>query len=284
MAKKSAKSKGFRKQNTKKPYLSKRDIVLLCLLVAAVAVGAFFLFRYDDGALKVQDGKVVADGDNWLIVNGAGTRGGTRYFKLGEMGEIDGYAREADSIATDVNIPQYVFSSEAGDAAVDTISVTTSHNSAAPLAKYGTSMLAELKGNEVGELQSGELSGRDAQYFFYTTSPVETDAAEETAETGEAEAEETAEAGTEEAAEDEAEETAAETEEADEAEAEEEAEEAAKPYRKSLNGYIDASHDSCIVIHIESGADDPEAFPADGDMIAALEQAIAAVTLEDAKK
>lgn len=272
MAKKSAKSKGFRKQNAKKPYLSKRDIVLLCVLVAAVAVGAFFLFRYDDGALKVQDGKVVADGDNWLIVNGAGTRGGTRYFKLGEMGEIDGYAREATSLSTDANIPQYVFTPEAEDAAIDTISITSSHNEAAPLAKYGVSMLAELKGNEVGELQSAELSGRDTQYFFYTTSPVETDAAEETTE---AESEEAPEAEAE---------TATEAEPEADAENNADAEEAAKPYHKSLNGYIDAAHGGCVVIHIESGADDPEAFPADEDMIAALEQAVASVTLEEAKK
>ena len=94
MAKKSAKSKGYRRQTAKKPYLSKRDIAILCGIVAVLAVAAFFLFRYDDGALKVKDGAVVTEGDNWLIVDGSNVRGRARYFKLGEIGEIDGKIRE----------------------------------------------------------------------------------------------------------------------------------------------------------------------------------------------
>ena len=78
MAKKSAKSKGFRRQTARKPYLSKKEIIALCVIAAALIVGAILLFRYDDGALKVQDGAVVADGDNWLIVNGAAARGPPR--------------------------------------------------------------------------------------------------------------------------------------------------------------------------------------------------------------
>ena len=93
MAKKSAKSKGYRKTITKKPYLGKKDIIWLCVIVALLAVGAFFLFRYDDGALKVQDGAVLADGDNWLIADGSNVRGRSRYYKLGEIGELEGYAR-----------------------------------------------------------------------------------------------------------------------------------------------------------------------------------------------
>ena len=46
--------------------------------VVAVIIAAFFLFRIDDGALKVKDGNVMTDGDNWLIVNGSNARGGVR--------------------------------------------------------------------------------------------------------------------------------------------------------------------------------------------------------------
>lgn len=275
MAKKSAKSKGFRKQTAKKPYLSKRDIAILCVLVVAIAIAAFFLFRYDDGALKVKDGAVVADGDNWLIVNGAGTRGGVRYFKLGEMGEIDGYAREASSISTDANIPEYVFTPEA-DASVDTVTVTTSHTASEALARYAASMLGGFEGNEVGEIQSAELSGRDAHYFFYTVSPSEDADAED-------DHDHAAEGADAETAEEPAED-AAEAEDADTEVSEETNVEDAKPYRKALSGYFDAAHDSCIVIHVERGADDPEAYPSDEDMIAALEKAIAAVTLESTEK
>ena len=70
MAKKSAKSKGFRRQNQKKPYLSTKEIAAVCVIAILLAIGAFFLFRYDDGALKVQDGAVVTDGDNWPGISG----------------------------------------------------------------------------------------------------------------------------------------------------------------------------------------------------------------------
>ena len=258
MAKKSSKSKGFRRQNAKKPYLSKRDIVLLCVLLAAVAVGAFFLFRYDDGALKVQDGAVVTEGDNWLIVNGSRARGGVRYYKLGEVGELEGYARETSAISTDANIPQYVFTPEADDAAIDSITVTTSHSNAEPLGKYAASMLTDIDGNDVGELQSTELAGFDVHYFFYTAAPAG-DAEEAPAEDAEAPAEDAEEAPVEDAD--------APAEDAD-----------AKPYCKTLSGYIDASHDSSVVFHLVRGADSAEA------MLAALEASIGTVTLESAEK
>ena len=310
MAKKSSKSKGFRRQNAKKPYLSKRDIVLLCVLFAAVAVGAFFLFRYDDGALKVQDGAVVTEGDNWLIVNGSRARGGVRYYKLGEVGELEGYARETSAISTDANIPQYVFTPEADDAAIDSITVTTSHNNAEPLGKYAASMLTDIDGNDVGELQSTELAGFDVHYFFYTTAsagdanaPVE-DAEEAPAEDAEAPAEDAEEAPAEDAEETPAEDAEAPAEDAEEAPAEdaeapaENAEEApaedaeetpaedaeTKPYCKTLSGYIDASHDSSVVFHLVRGADSAEDYPSDEDMLAALEAAIGTVTLESAEK
>ena len=67
MAKKSAKSKGFRKSVEKKPYLSKKDIIILCVVLVAVAIGAILLFTYDDGALKVKDGKIVRPFDRTTI-------------------------------------------------------------------------------------------------------------------------------------------------------------------------------------------------------------------------
>ena len=153
MAKKSAKSKGYRKTITKKPYLGKKDIIWLCVIVALLAVGAFFLFRYDDGALKVQDGAVLADGDNWLIADGSNVRGRSRYYKLGEIGEVEGYAREKGTALTDVNIPQYSFTAEA-EGGVETLNVTCSHNAAEALAKYTMAQLEPLPTTTLGELQT----------------------------------------------------------------------------------------------------------------------------------
>ena len=259
MAKKSARSKGYRKQTAKKPYLSKRDITLLCVLVVAIAIGAFFLFRYDDGALKVQQGAVVVDGDNWLIVNGSNTRGGARYYKLGEMGEIDGYERQKESIATDANIPQYVFK-PAEDSEGATVTVTTSHSDADTLSRYAVSMLSGMENTEIGEIQTAELGGQSATYFIYST---EYESAEDAAE---------------------AEGDAAEAEaEADSGEADAEAQPQGKRYSRVLSGYVDALHESCVAVHVSSEADADNACLSDDALIALLEQAVSAVPLETAK-
>ena len=130
MAKKTAKSKGYRKVAQKKPYLSKKDIVILCVLLVVLAVGAVLLFTYDDGALKVKDGKIVDPGENWLIVNG-NLKGGRRYFKLGEVGEIDGYTMEPEPFANDDNLHQFNYKPEAEDSAITKITLSSSAYDAA---------------------------------------------------------------------------------------------------------------------------------------------------------
>ncbi|MBQ3269538.1 MAG: hypothetical protein IJH09_06420 [Clostridia bacterium] len=272
MAKKSAKSKGYRRQTAKKAYLSKRDIALLCVLVVALAIGAFFLFRYDDGALKVRGGSVVTEGDNWLIVNGSNTRGRARYFKLGEMGEIDGYAREAKSISTDANIPEYAFEPEASGGA-SSITVTTSHSEPDNLAKYAVAMLGEMEGTDIGEIQTAEMGGQKVTYFTYTS---EYYAADESAADTASEP-----AGTDEAApaESEAEAEPAAENKAETAEAD--AEPAPNRFSKVLSGYFSATHDSCIAVHVETEAPSADDYCSDEDLAMLLEKAVSAVTLEE---
>ena len=274
MAKKSAKSKGFRKQTAKKPYLSKRDIAILCVLIVAVAIGAILLFRYDDGALKLKDGAVVTEGDNWLIVNGSNVRGRARYFKLGEMGEIEGYTREAHGIITDANVPEYAFTPVDEAAGITSITATASHSGAEALAKFGTESLAAIEGTSVGDTVEADINGHAVQYYIYTSEyAVAEEAAEATKETAEA-AEATEEA---------AEEAADESEGSDEAAEDADAAAAPNRFTKSLSGYFDAGHDSCIAIHVESSAESADGYLADDALTEALAQAVMAVTLEEGK-
>ena len=285
MAKKSAKSKGFRKQNGKKPYLSKRDIALLCVLVAAVVVGAIFLFRYDDGALKVQDGKVVAEGDNWLIVNGSNTRGGRRYYKLGEVGELEGYTREAQPSLTDANVTEHVFTAQDEAAAVDTVTISASHATAQALSAYAADTMRALQGAEVTDVRQEEVGGKTVRIFGYAVAPVEADAAEdeaaaEPAEETDEEAAEPAEETDEEAAEtEEAAEPAEEVAETEEA-ATEEAAEASPAYSRAICAYFDVDHDSSVMVRLQGGGDSADACPTDEQLTAALAEAIGAVNLE----
>ena len=269
MAKKSAKSKGYRRQTVKKPYLSKRDIAILCVLLVAVAIGAFLLFNYNDGALKVKDGKIVTDGDNWLIVNGSNSRGGARYYKLGELGEIDGYTREADTMLTDAKLPQYVFTPANADDALPKITVSATHSGAEAMAKYASAMIGGLENNTVDEVKSAKAGEIPLHYFTFTSeSEQPAEGAEESAETTDEQPAEGAEADAE---------TAEEPAEGEGGDSD------AKRFTRSMSAYIDASHDSSIVFHAEYSADSQEALVADDALLAAVEQAVAAVTLESAQ-
>ncbi|MBR6889619.1 MAG: hypothetical protein IKN05_01380 [Clostridia bacterium] len=260
MAKKSAKSKGFRKQNVKKPYLSKRDIVLLCLLLVAVGIGAFFLFRYDDGALKVKDGVVVAETENDLIVNGSSVRGRARYYKLGEIGEVEGLDREKQFAATDPNVPQFVFTTPEGADAGIRVNAVCSHSKAHVLADGSHAMIANITGvTDISALKTVELGGRSAEYYAYTSSAAE---AEQPA--TEAEAEQPA---TEDA-------TEAEATDATDAEATD-----AAQFERSAVAYLDASHDSCVVLRAEANAETAEALPAEEALLAELERVAGTITL-----
>ena len=246
MAKKSAVSKGYRKQAAKKPYLSKKDIAIVCVIVALVAVGAFFLFRYDDGALKVQDGAVVTEGDNWLIANGSNMQGGRRYYKLGEIGEIDGYAREKGALSSDGNIPEYSFT-PAGEGGDVTVTVTCGHGSAEAMAKYSLATVQSIGISTAGEIQTGQLAGQDVRYYSYATDYTQQDAP------GEGEAKSDAQA-----AED----------------------DAASRYSRAVAGYIDASHNCCVIVNVVSkGNTDDDCLPDDA-LVGILENAVRAVKVE----
>jgi len=282
MAKKSAKSKGYRRQNAKKPYLSKKEIAALCVIVAVLAVAAFFLFRYDDGALKVQNGAVVTDGDNWLVANGSNVRGGARYYKLGEIGEIDGYTRARGAQVADANLPQYTFTPAAEGGSDVTVTVSCGHGSAEAMAKYTRSLLEEGGMTGLGEIQTADLSGREARWYSYATEPAGT--AGEAAGAGETEAPagEAAGAGETEA-------PAAEAAGAGETEAPAgeagEAGEAETPaggsrYSRTLAGYVDASHDCCVIVSIVSRGDTDDDCLPDDALLAILEKTVGAVSLD----
>ena len=233
-----------------------------------LVVGAILLFSYDDGALKTKGGAIVDKGENWLIVNGSNTRGGTRYFKLGEVGALEGYDRATEAVLSDENLPDYVFTAQAEDAPIQKITVSTSHASAEAMAQYAASMLSTVETAEVGEVQSADIGSATAHYFLYASSP-ETSAEAESSE--ENSADEAFPSG-----------ESAEPSEAEEVESNQPSDPAApaQPYGKTLSGYVDAAHDSCVTFRVESAADTPDALPDDDALLSALESALAAVTLE----
>ena len=286
MAKKSAKSKGFRKNAVKKPYLTKKDIITLCVLLVIVAIGAILLFSYDDGALKTKDNRIVDPGENWLIVNGSSN--GRRYFKVGEVGDVEGCTRDAQSILTDPNLPQYMYTPEGDDADFDSISVFASPYDPQPLAESASARIRPIDGFDVSEV--GTATAGDVEYTWYSytrayvsaeaTDEVAEEAAEEAIEEATEEATETVEEATEEATET-VEEAAEEAAEAVEEGAEEAAEEESEPntFEQCINAYVPSSR-GCVVISALRTVDSPDDYVTEEQLQAIAAKVIGAITID----
>ena len=268
MAKKSVKSKGYRRSVEKKPYLSRKDIIILCVVLAVLAVGAILLFTYDDGALKVKDGKIVDPGENWLIVNG-NLKGGRRYFKLGEVGDIPGYTMAREPFMSDDNLTQFNYTPEAEDSAVTGITISASAYDPARLADGNAQMVASVKGSAVSDVTADRAGDIEYTYYTYTHEYYADETPEEEAPAEEAPAEE---ASTEEAS-------------TEEAPAEEKADDGApNHFDQALNAYLPAANDRSIVIAISARADSADSYLTEDQLKETLAQAVAAVTLEAGKK
>ena len=246
MAKKSAKSKGYRKAATKKPFLSKRDIKLVCVVVAILAVCVALLVSYDDGALKVQDGKIADVGENWLIVNGS-TGGGRRYYKLGEAGEIEGFTRAAEPMVRDDNLYILRYTPENENAPVESITMSTSGASADRSAEYYHGRMTSLK---PGDIRTGKAGDTDYTCFIYQTSR-------------------------------QADEEAAASEPAEGAEAEvSEAEPEPNRFVQVVHAYIDAPHNCSISVTVKASAGSEAEFLTDEQLLDYAAQAIGAIRVE----
>ncbi|MDO4547033.1 MAG: hypothetical protein Q4D04_02945 [Clostridia bacterium] len=76
--------------------MPKDQFIKVCIITVVViaAIVAFFVIRDRfDGHLDVVDSLPVMESDNWIVAN-TGTTDSPRYYKIGEIGEVEGYTRE----------------------------------------------------------------------------------------------------------------------------------------------------------------------------------------------
>lgn len=241
--------------------MPKEKFIKICIIVGVVilAVVLFFVLRRAyDGHLPVEDGVVVTQGDNWLVVNTESPN--ARYFRLGELGEVDGYTLESSAYSSDANLLSYTYTPTDEASSLDNISVASLAASYTQYAQsFHNNLLLYYGDLTVSDLEDLEANGVAAQGFSYEYIPAveetatEETAAEETA-TEETVAEETA---TEETA---AEETAAgETAAAgEETAAGETAAEETVLCQRVYALCLKAGHDSCIIVEASSQADTEE--------------------------
>ena len=296
-AKTSARSKGYRKTVQKKPFLTKKEIIILVAIVVVIAL-AILLFNllYDDGSLDMVDGAPQAENIENSLLTSEVNGDVTKYFKVGEAGQIAGYTRERTP-GYDENVPTYYYYPEDEASPLDSIRISGGRETAAELAVNAVNNYAlnpTYLGTAPNGLQETEIDGRQVYYVVSHLEYVDTtaEAADETADTVDETAdtvEETADAAGEtanaagETAEtadetadtveetaDAADETTDTTQEAAEAadEASGEASEVAGPYicTQTLSAFVDSSMDDdhSVVITISLTGETETAVDAEG--------------------
>ena len=97
MAKNTAKSKGFRKQEKKKPFLTKKELIALIIIVAVV-VAAFAIINWYPTRMFMKANAVKAGDITSYANNNDGTRIKNFFVKLGEIGELEGYTMETSEM------------------------------------------------------------------------------------------------------------------------------------------------------------------------------------------
>lgn len=187
-AKTSARSKGYRKTVKKQPFLTKKEIIILVAIVAAIALGLIlFNLLYDDGSLDVVDGVAQMDNPEISLVTTDRAGNETKYFKVGEVGEIEGYTRERTENSADANLASFDYYPEDENAPIDYLHVGAGGGTPEDL--MSTALYSYLmSGISVDAQGETEINGRNVQYAIVS---FEYPMTEETAQTGESDPEAT---------------------------------------------------------------------------------------------
>ena len=266
-AKTSARSKGYRKTVQKKPFLTKKEIIALVAIVAVIAL-AILLFNllYDDGSLDVVDGVVQTENfDNSVIVQDhIGDE--TKYFKVAEVGELEGYTREREENSANANLATFVYTPEDVTSPIDYIRISSGSYPPDELIARSVYNYA-MNGRPIDTQGSLELDGRDVAYLISTAEYIVADETTDETTTDETTADDTAaaETATDETATDDTadatatddtttDEAAADETTADAETAEEETEAALERYdcQQAFSAYVTSklTKDYCVTIHI----------------------------------
>lgn len=166
MAKKSALSKGFRKAEKKKPFLTKSDIKWLIgsVVVILLAVLLFNLF-YDDGYLgakEVQPTDLVYYAEKDLR---------NRYMLLGTVNEMDGFTIEGSDASGNGVILRHNFIPTEPIGNLSRVTISGSYLNAAQLAAANYESLSsfDTSGSMViSEIKEITVQGHPAYMYMYT--------------------------------------------------------------------------------------------------------------------
>jgi len=158
--KKSAMQKGYRKQVKARPFLTKNEIIALIVIIAVIALGILlFNLFYDDGYLGADE---VQTGE---LVTYASTDNRTRFKKVAELGEKEGFTRSS-TVGEGSPIGTYFYYPETEQGKLESFSVGASFVNAAMLTDSFKAYAAG-SGVEIMEPVETTINGRPAYVFAY---------------------------------------------------------------------------------------------------------------------
>lgn len=149
--------------------MPKDKLIKLCVGLAAVIlviVLAFVLVDKLDGHLPVQDGVVVTEGDNVIVVNN-GTLSNPRYFKLGQAGEVEGYTlSRLEDLVNDDNVAPFGYEPQDEASLVSRVTINPAVGDYKQVAQDRQSQFAQFLPNaQAGEVTEITAGGHPAYGF-----------------------------------------------------------------------------------------------------------------------
>ncbi len=155
MSKKSAVSKGYRKTKKPTPFITKRDLKALAIIIAIILVGviAFNLF-YDDGFIAPKE---IQSGD---IISRANTSVKDRYMRVATINELDGYTMEA-STSPETPTGGYLFK-PVEEGALKSLRVSGAIWDAASMSRTVLPSVQSLGADEISEAIETTINGSPA--------------------------------------------------------------------------------------------------------------------------
>ena len=172
MAKKtSAASKGYRKNVKKKPFLTKKEIIALIVIVAVIVLAVVLFNVLYNPYISAKD----VQSDDIITYATASTK--DKYVRLGSVTDLDGYTRES-TISTETPVGVNTYTPVDENSSMTNFTVSGAVVSPASMIDY---MYAFYKpyADSVGEIIETEVDGHTAYICSFTMSEyVDEDAAE----------------------------------------------------------------------------------------------------------
>lgn len=172
MAKKtSAASKGYRKNVKKKPFLTKKEIIALIVIVAVIVLAVVLFNVLYNPYISAKD----VQADDIITYASASTK--DKYVRLGSVTDLDGYTRES-SISTETPVGVNTYTPVDESSPMKNFTVSGAVVTPASMIDYMYSYYKPYA-DSVGEIIETEVNGHTAYICSFTMSDyVDEDAAE----------------------------------------------------------------------------------------------------------